>query len=52
MDASLFSWSGLIITVLVVVAIFAIIFFAVRGIVRFVQRRRQLRAEALAPRQL
>lgn len=45
MDASLFSWSGLIITLLVVVAIFAIVFFAVRGIVRFIRRRRQQRVE-------
>lgn len=39
MDSSLFSWSGLVITLLVAVVILAIAFVTVRGIVRFIQRR-------------
>ncbi len=39
MEASLFSWWGLIISVAVVVAILAIAFFLVRAVVRGVRRR-------------
>lgn len=39
MDASLFSWSGLIITLLVAAVILVIAFVVVRGVVRFIQRR-------------
>lgn len=41
MDASLFSWFGLIISLLVVVAFLAIVPILVRAIIRFVRRRRQ-----------
>lgn len=44
MDASLFSWSGLIISLLVVAAILAVAFILVRGVVRFIQRRTRHRA--------
>lgn len=39
MDASLFSWSGLVISVLVVLAILAVVFLLARAIVRLVRRR-------------
>lgn len=45
MDASLFSWPGFLISLLVVVAIFAIAFFVIRGIVRFTQQRQRERVE-------
>ncbi|MCK8467478.1 hypothetical protein M0722_09765 [Microbacterium sp. KSW4-16] len=41
MEASLFSWWGLIISVAVVVAILAIAFLLVRAVVRWVRRRRR-----------
>lgn len=44
MDASLFSWSGLIISLLVVATILAVAFILVRGVVRFIQRRTRHRA--------
>lgn len=43
MTASMFSWWGLIISVIVVVAILAVVFLVVRGIVRFFRRRGPVR---------
>lgn len=48
MFGSLFSWSGLIISVIVVLAIVAVSFFVVRETVRFVQRRRRARSHGRA----
>lgn len=48
MNASLFSWSGLLISALVVAAILALIFLVVRAVLRFV-RRRALVAEIRDP---
>lgn len=39
MNASLFSWPGLLISALVVVAILGLIFLVVRAVLRFVRRR-------------
>lgn len=48
MFGSLFSWSGLIISLLVVLVMLGTAYFVVRGTARFIQRRRRQRSHAHA----